>query len=151
LVVRVEQSVEAILGWSWWRRWHQAHARHHHYQRRTRAEPLPPPRAGVAPPTGVAPPAAVAPQNEMDVVWSRLEPLLPPARRVGHPYEYTRRLVLEAIVHLMQTDCGWRQLPAQFPPWPTVYVQLREWRKTGIWEHIWAGLDQPHPTSELQL
>src|SRR5207249_453160 len=57
----------------------------------------------------------------------------------------------EAIVYVMQTDCGWRNLPKSFPPWQTVYTQLREWHKTGIWGKIWSGLDQPHPTDELQL
>ena len=162
--MRVEQSVEALLGWSCWRRWHQARARWHHYQRRARAEPLPlhtvvarqqqrrrhakplsPPRTVVALPAGVSAP------EETDVVWRRLEALLPPAERVGRPYKYERRLVLEALVYLMHSDCGWQHLPARFPPWPTVYAQLRQWRKTGIWEKIWAGIDQPHPTSELQL
>ena len=82
----------------------------------------------------------------IEVVWSRLEPLLPPAHRVGHPYDYARRLVLEAIVYVMQTDCGWRNLPSRFPPWQTVYSQLSQWRKTGIWDTIWSGLEQPSPT-----
>jgi transposase len=86
-----------------------------------------------------------------DVVWSRLEPLLPPADRVGHPYDYHRHLVFDAIVHVMQTDCGWRNLPSRFPPWQTVYTQLRQWRKTGIWAKIWSELEPPHPTDELQL
>ena len=169
VVVRVEQSVEAILGWSWWRRWHQAWARWHHYQRRARAEGLLPQPAAVAPRAVVARqdqrrgrakpppravvalPAGVSAQAETEVVWSRLEPLLPPAQRLGRPYTYERRLVLEALVYLMHNDCGWQQLPARFPPWPTVYVQLRQWRKQGIWEQIWVGLDQSHPPDELQL
>jgi hypothetical protein len=170
VVVRVEQSVEAILDWSWWRRWHQAWARWHHYQRRAHAELLLPQPAEIAPRTVVArqyqrrgrtkpppPRAVVAPsagvsvQDETEMVWSRLEPLLPPAERLGRPYKYERRLVLEALVYLMHRDCGWQQLPARFPPWPTVSAQLRQWRKTGIWKQIWAGLDQPRPPGELQL
>jgi transposase len=85
------------------------------------------------------------------VVWSRLARLLPPLRRVGHPYDHSRRVVREAIVYVVQTDCGWRNLASHFPPWQTVYTQLTQWRKTGIWAKIWAGLDQPPPTDELQL
>jgi transposase len=85
------------------------------------------------------------------MVWSRLAALLPPAERVGRPYKYERRLVLEALVYLMHSDCGWQQLPARFPPWPTVYAQLRQWRKQGIWEQIWTGLDKPQPLDKLQL
>jgi transposase len=91
------------------------------------------------------------PTNVTEVVWRRLEPLLPPERRVGHPYDHSRRMVLDAIVHVKQTDCGWRQLPSHFPPWQTVYTQLAQWRKTGIWDKIWSGLKQPRPTNELQL
>lgn len=81
--------------------------------------------------------------DSLDLVWSRLEGLLPPVQRVGRPYAYDRRLVLEAIVHVMQTECGWRSLPSHFPPWQTVYAQLSQWKKTGIWSRIWSGLEHP--------
>ena len=42
----------------------------------------------------------------MDVVWKRLERLLPADGRTGRPYEHERQLVLEAIVYVMQTNCG---------------------------------------------
>jgi transposase len=56
-----------------------------------------------------------------------------------------------ATTHMMQTDCGWRNLPSRFPPWQTVYTQLVQWRKTGIWDKIWSALEQPQSTDELQL
>ncbi len=89
---------------------------------------------------------ASQPSDVTEVVGSRLAPLLPPTHRVGHPYDHSRRLVLEAIVYVMRTDCGWRHLPSHFPPWQTVYTQLTQWRKTGIWDKIWSGLEQPSPT-----
>jgi Putative transposase of IS4/5 family (DUF4096) len=134
-VLALERTAEALLAWSRWRRWHQAWARSYHYRRR---------EGGV-----------LGPQNEQadiqsiaaaDVVWSRLEPLLLPAHRIGRPYDYPRRRVLNAIVYVMQTDCGWRHLPAHFPPWPTVYAQLRRWRETGIWDKVWVGLEPVQPS-----
>lgn len=95
-----------------------------------------------------------APVQQIDVtevVWSRLERLLPPKERTGRPYAYHRRLVLEAIVYVKQTNCGWQHLPSRFPPWQTVYSQLARWRESGIWDKIWAGLDQVPPIPELQL
>lgn len=87
--------------------------------------------------------APATPQlNLIDVLWSRLQPLLPAVQRVGRPYDYDRRLVLEAIHHVMKTDCGWRNLPTHFPPWQTVYAQLHQWQKSGIWKKIWEGLEQ---------
>jgi transposase len=70
---------------------------------------------------------------------------------MGRPYAYDRRVVLQAIAYVMQTGCAWHTLPSRFPPWQTVYAQLARWRKTGIWDTIWAELDKPQPTDELQL
>jgi putative transposase of IS4/5 family DUF4096 len=140
LVLAVERSVQALLHWSNWRRWHQAWARWYHYRRRDNSLQ---PRADEQ--------IEVAASDRTDVVWRRLEPLLPNAHRVGRPYDYDRRLVLEAIVYVKQTDCGWRNLPSRFPAWQTVYAQLTQWRKKGIWDKIWSGLGQPRPTDELQL
>src|SRR5262249_15600646 len=114
LVLVVERSAEAILRWSWWRRWHQAWARYYHYRRR---------QSGATERETPEVEARQAHAQQIDVtevVWSRLEGRLPSAHRVGHPYDYSRRLVLEAIVHVKQTDCGWRNLPSHFPPWQTV-------------------------------
>jgi Putative transposase of IS4/5 family (DUF4096) len=141
----VERNVEAILHWSTWRRWHQAWARYYHYRRR---------QSGAterATPEGEVRQAQAQQVDVIEVVWKRLERLLPPARRTGRPYSHHRRLVLEAIVYLKQTNCGWHHLPSRFPPCQTVYSQLRRWRESGIWDKIWAGLNQPLPTNELQL
>jgi len=145
LVVVVERSAALVVGWSWWRRWHQAWARYYHRRRQERrlSEPPPQGQGGSAPPAELGQAEAV--QDEVEIVWKRLEPLLPPDKRAGHPYDHPRRLILEAIVYVMRTNCGWQHLPSQFPPWKTVYSQFAHWRKTGIWDTIWAGLHQPKP------
>ena len=78
----------------------------------------------------------------MDVVWRRLELLLPSAHRLGRPYGSERRLVLEAIVYVKRTGCGWWNLPSRFPPWQSVYAQFVRWQESGIWGTIWSELDQ---------
>jgi putative transposase len=45
-------------------------------------------------------------------------------------------LVLEAIFYVLRGGLAWRLLPAQFPPWSSVYDQFRRWRQTGTWERI---------------
>jgi transposase len=141
----VERTVEAILHWSTWRRWHQAWARYYHYRRRQNVA------AERQTPQVDVPEAEAMPMDVIDVVWRRLEPLLPAEQRSGRPYEYERRLILEAIVYLKQSGCGWRALPSSFPPWQTVYAQLRQWRKTGIWHKIWSGLDKSRSIEQVQL
>jgi Putative transposase of IS4/5 family (DUF4096) len=133
LVAMGERSAMRLLHWSRWRRWHQAWARYHHYRRRQGQAPSAPQQE-----TTTQPPALI------DVVWHRLQPLLPPTQRTGRPFAHERRLVLEAIVYVRHSACAWRALPSQFPPWQTVYAQFAQWRRAGIWETIWAGLEQPH-------
>ncbi len=116
-----------------WRRWHQAWARYHHSRRRqARLE-------------ATQQPALI------DVLWSRLALALPSARRFGRPVAQDRRVVLQAMLYVMEPSWAWHTLPSRFPPWQTVYAQLARWRKTGIWDHIWLGLDHPQPTDELPL
>jgi hypothetical protein len=126
------------LRWSWWRRWHQAWARLYHYRRRADAAPAP-----IRETSPGARPAAVARSDDVDRVWRRLEPLQARAHQGGRPCTHERRQVLEAILYVLQTNCGWRALPSHFPPWQTVYAQLRRWQKRGIWDEIWSESDAP--------
>jgi transposase len=38
---------------------------------------------------------------------------------------------VEAILYLDRTGCAWRYLPADFPPWQTVYGYFATWRDDG--------------------
>jgi transposase len=42
------------------------------------------------------------------------------------------RAVLDALLYLLRTGCQRRQLPADFPPWPTVHGDFRCWRRSGV-------------------
>ncbi len=43
-----------------------------------------------------------------------------PGRR-GRPRVWPLRRIVEAILYLDRAGCAWRYLPADFPPWRTVY------------------------------
>jgi hypothetical protein len=144
LVLAVERSAEQVLQWSNWRRWHQAWARWHHHRKRGREAPL-------AQRQNEEQKGNEQPQVEEEEAWRRLEEWLASRRRIGRPYSYERRAVFDAIVYVMQTDCGWQALPSQYPPWKAVYEQYRHWRKAGIWEAIWAEPTQCFSNDELQL
>ena len=44
---------------------------------------------------------------------------------------------MDAIFYLVKCGCPWRYLPADFPPWKTVYHVFRQW----IHNHQWAALN----------
>jgi transposase len=74
-----------------------------------------------------------------DEDWSRIKPLLPVNNRAGRPPK-NHRLMIEGICWILRTGAPWRDLPAEFGPWQSVYYRLREWSKKGVWEQIWAVL-----------
>ena len=47
----------------------------------------------------------------------------------GRKPKYGKREMLNAIFYLLRTGCSWRHLPHDFPPWKTVYTQLRTWKQ----------------------
>jgi transposase len=59
--------------------------------------------------------------------WALVSPHIPPAKARGRPRTTDMRAVFNAILYLLRTGCQWRQLPADFPPWPTVHGYFRRW------------------------
>jgi transposase len=50
------------------------------------------------------------------------------------------RLRIEAILWIMRTGSPWRDLPASFGRWKSVYDRFRAWTETGLWTAIWDAL-----------
>ena len=69
-----------------------------------------------------------------------LEPYLPAPFPRGRPRRWPVREILDAIFYIIRTGAQWRQLPHEYPPWPTVYWHFRRWRLDGLWERLNAAL-----------
>jgi transposase len=76
--------------------------------------------------------------------WALLALLLPAAGstggRGGRPEKWDRRLVLDAIFYLVRGGIAWRTLPADFPPYQTVYALFHRWTRARAWCRIYAAL-----------
>ncbi len=75
-----------------------------------------------------------------DQLWERIKPLLPrkkaPSRRGGRP-PIDDRLVLEAILFVLESGIPWRLLPRQFGcSRMTCWRRIQEWQKRGIWNSL---------------
>jgi transposase len=80
-----------------------------------------------------------------DEEWNRLAPLMPGHPRQGHRWN-DHRTVINGILFRTRTGCPWRDLPAGFGNWKTVYGRHRRWSLDGTWEQVLdrlrAGCDQ---------
>lgn len=80
------------------------------------------------------------PSDLTDAQWAIIEALLPPPRRSGRPEKHPRRSIVDAILYVVRTGCSWRQLPADFPPWQTVYWYFVAWEKARVTHAMLAAL-----------
>ncbi|MFF7047804.1 IS5 family transposase [Streptomyces griseorubiginosus] len=83
------------------------------------------------------------PSDLTDGQWALVEPLLPPARvgpKGGRREKHPRRRIVNAIFYVVRTGCSWRQLPKDFPPWPTVYWYFTWWHDDGTVERVHDAL-----------
>lgn len=74
-----------------------------------------------------------------DGQWALIAPLLPPRRR-GQPVVHPRRLVVEAILYVLDNGVKWRNVPKGFPPKSTVYDYFSRWRDDGTWQRVHGAL-----------
>src|SRR5712672_1817171 len=76
------------------------------------------------------------PSDLTDEEWAKIEPFLPRASKSGRPIEVDLREVLNAIRYLARSGGGWRMLPKDFPPWPTVYWWFRRFVRRFLFQTI---------------
>ena len=77
-----------------------------------------------------------------DAQWRMLEPLLPAVSQLGRPLKWTRRQLIDGIRWRARTGAPWRDVPARYGSWQSVYGQFRGWQRDGTWAAVWARLQQ---------
>jgi transposase len=78
-----------------------------------------------------------------DEPWQRIETLLP--GRVGDPGVTAKdnRLFIDAILWIAKTGAPWRDLPARFGNWNSLWKRFDRWATKGVWLRIFEELKDP--------
>ncbi|WP_107115288.1 IS5 family transposase [Streptomyces sp. 4F] len=71
--------------------------------------------------------------------WARLKPHLPKSAKRGGRWVSHRR-VINGILYRIRTGVPWRDLPARFGKWKTVYERHRRWSADGTWDRLFAAV-----------
>lgn len=80
------------------------------------------------------------PSNLSDAEWECLQRYLPSQPRRGRSPTHSLRAIFDAIFYVLRTGCPWRYLPANFPPWQTVFYHFRRLRLKGTWFRLLTAL-----------
>jgi transposase len=75
-----------------------------------------------------------------DDEWAIFAPFLTtPSSQGGRPPKHHRR-TLDGILWIARTGAPWRDLPAEFGNWNSVWRQFRRWCESGIWDLLLQAL-----------
>ena len=78
-----------------------------------------------------------------DDQWARIGDLLP-----GRPGQHggvakDNRNFVNAVWFVAKTGVPWRDLPERFGKWDTVFHRFNEWCKKGVWDRVFAAVQDP--------
>ena len=81
-----------------------------------------------------------------DAQWNRIKFLFP-QKKVGRP-PLAPRIVFNAVLWILASGARWRDLPARYGNWNSIYHKFRQWCESGLFElllHL-VNADAAHST-----
>jgi len=75
-----------------------------------------------------------------DSQYKKIAPFLPGKSGDSGRTAADNRLFVEAVLWMVRTGAPWRDLPAYFGCWNSVFRRFRRWSKKGIFEMIFSTL-----------
>lgn len=78
-----------------------------------------------------------------DEQWALLEPHLPrPVTGAAGRRWADHRRVINGVLWRTRAGCTWRDVPADYGPWKTIYNRHRRWSADGTWEALLGELQR---------
>jgi putative transposase len=79
-----------------------------------------------------------------DEQWARIERLCVGKESDAGGRGENNRLFVEGVLWIARTGSPWRDLPAAFGNWNSVWRRFDRWSQSGVWHRIFAALsDDP--------
>jgi transposase len=75
-----------------------------------------------------------------DRQWKRIEKLCKGKPEDAGGRGADNRMFVEAVLWIARTGSPWRDLPAVFGNWNSVFVRFNRWSAGGVWEAIFAAM-----------
>lgn len=76
------------------------------------------------------------PSDVSDEEWAFIAPYLTLMKEDAPQRQHSLREVYNGLRYIVRTGGQWRMMPADLPPWPTVYQQTQRWQRAGMFEAI---------------
>lgn len=78
-----------------------------------------------------------------DAEWNAIRVFLPKQRsgKAGRPW-VSHRMVINGILWVLHVGGSWRDVPARYGNWSTVYNRFQRWCREGLWDRMMKTLLQ---------
>ena len=86
-----------------------------------------------------------------DGQWSRIEGLVAGKQGDRGRSGADNRLFVDAVLWTARTGSPWRDLPAEFGNWNSVFQRFRRWAKKGVWESLFNALVEDPDFEHLMI
>lgn len=71
-----------------------------------------------------------------DEQWQVIKDVLPGKEGDKGRHATDNRKFIEAVMWVAKTGAPWRDLPAEYGKWATVYKRFIRWARNGVWQMI---------------
>jgi Transposase and inactivated derivatives len=78
-----------------------------------------------------------------DEQWEKIKHLLPGKEGDSGRTAQDNRLFVDAVLWTARTGAQWRDLPARFGNWNSIYQRFNRWAKAGRWQAIFEQMQDP--------
>lgn len=78
-----------------------------------------------------------------DDLWESISIFIPPPKKASNGADwpaYSRQLVMEGILWVLNNGARWRDLPKEFPSYQTCHNLFQEWQRQDVFEDIFQTL-----------
>ncbi len=83
-----------------------------------------------------------------DAQWNRIKCLFEEPKKVGRP-PLNPRTVFNAIMWILKSGARWRDLPARYGNWNSIYHKFRKWGSLGLFERMMKIINADKDNSTL--
>ncbi|MGK2873379.1 MAG: transposase [Alphaproteobacteria bacterium] len=71
-----------------------------------------------------------------DDQWRKIKHLLPGKKADPGVTAKNNRRFVDAVLWIARTGAHWRELPAEFGKWNSVFQRYNRWSAKGVWESL---------------
>jgi transposase len=86
-----------------------------------------------------------------DEQWQAIKDLLPGKKCDPGRTAVSNRRFVNAVLWLARTGAPWRDLPARFDNWNSVFQRFNRWCKRGVWQRVLEAMDGDADLEHLLL